>query len=130
MTKQQQELVRQILDEALSKPPEVWRVVLEKRAGHDATVKSEVEALLAARKLAADKSDTRSMTRGAEASQPGSGGTDLPEGRFLPGHVFAGRYRIVSLLGRGGMGEVYRAHDLQLDQTIALKFLPSAPTST
>ena len=36
------------------------------------------------------------------------------------------RYRIVSLLGRGGMGEVYRAHDLQLQETIALKLLPSA----
>jgi serine/threonine-protein kinase len=70
------------------------------------------------------KSETATVVIPQGNSHPSSSTPD--EGRFVPGTLVAGRYRIISLLGRGGMGEVYRATDLTLSQPVALKFLHEA----
>ena len=43
--------------------------------------------------------------------------------KLAKGAVIAGKYRLESLIGRGGMGSVWVAHHLQLDTDVALKFI-------
>jgi eukaryotic-like serine/threonine-protein kinase len=59
----------------------------------------------------------------SDPSEDATATIDPAEGRLASGTVFAGRYLILEELGRGGMGQVYRAIDKTIDDEIALKMI-------
>ncbi|HEX5108824.1 MAG TPA: serine/threonine-protein kinase [Vicinamibacterales bacterium] len=60
------------------------------------------------------------------ATSAGDAGSAGAEGELAPGSIFAGRYRMVERIGRGGMGEVWEAEDLVLQTPVALKIIHAA----
>jgi len=69
--------------------------------------------------------DNPTLTTGPFPASGSRGGRSGPSIQLPPGARLGTRYEIVSLLGQGGMGAVYKAHDRELDRTVALKVIRS-----
>src|SRR5262245_57946357 len=114
--------IESVYNEALPLSPAERKAFLDRACGNDADLRNEVESLLACEKEAESYLDKPAFEDIAESLS--KGGADILVDRMV------GRYHLLSLVGRGGMAEVYCAVDTKLNRLVAVKILPAYMADT
>ncbi|HEV8486813.1 MAG TPA: hypothetical protein VGV87_24930, partial [Blastocatellia bacterium] len=109
--------VEELFHAALEREPAERGTFLSQACRTDPELRAEVESLISAAEELGSFLDSPVYEPTVETSTPSLVGQSI------------GRYLVLSLLGRGGMGEVYLARDTQLDRKLALKLLPEQYTA-
>src|SRR6185503_6247901 len=107
-----------LFEQALEQPPEKRKSFVAEQSKGNAIIYEEVLSLLEAQSRAVEFMEGSAMSAVARGL-----GQELTTVASLVGKQL-GSYQIEKLLGAGGMGEVYLAHDNKLDRMVALKLLP------
>jgi serine/threonine protein kinase len=108
--------VKRIHQDALEKDPAARAAFVRASCGGDETMLRDVQSLLSYEADAESFLERPAMDLARESS------SEPPE-NTLAGRTLS-HYQVVSLLGAGGMGEVYLARDARLDRSVAIKILP------
>lgn len=114
MTAERWKRIAEIYDSVVEAPAAARGGMLDEACRSDKDLRLQVESLLDAREEAGDFLSPNELHRHI---------CDLSRCEVALGHTL-GRYEVLSVVGAGGMGEVYLAHDNELNRRVALKVLP------
>ncbi|NNF00515.1 MAG: protein kinase [Pyrinomonadaceae bacterium] len=134
MTPEKWRKIKDLFIAVQEKPIEKRGEFLENACGGDQDLKNEVEELLGSYSEDDEFLETpavgevASMFADEGSRARNQSGENSDGSRLNKGSNLAERYRIIKLLGKGGMGEVYLGTDIKLDRKVALKVLPAGLT--
>jgi eukaryotic-like serine/threonine-protein kinase len=126
MTDQRWQRTKALFQAAVERPPSERAAFVAAAAGDDDELRREVEALLASDAAGRSVLDRLPLAGAAAiaAASSDSAADETPLQTALKPGYRIGPYEVVTLIGAGAMGQVYRARDTRLNRDVALKVLP------